>query len=338
MLSRGKGSIVFIPQTYTVALALMILSMLSWGSWPNTQKATGSWRFELFYWDYVWGILLCALLLGVTFGMTDPASADSFFHNLAHAGGRAIALAFAGGVIFNIANLLLVAAIAIAGMAVAVPVGIGVALIIGSVLNYLINPRANPLILFLGVSLVVVAIVFDALAYRRVSGSGRVTRKGIVLSLLCGVIMGVFYPFVAKALIGPRHLTPYSVALVFALGVAVSNFPLNYGLMKRPINGPPVNVGEYFASSLRLHAWGIAGGLIWGVGAITNFVASYAKMVGPATSYALGQGATMVAAVWGVFVWKEFRGADRNAKLLVVLMFIFFLAGLGAVAVAPLIK
>ncbi len=328
----------FIPETYAVALVLMILSMLSWGSWPNTQKATGTWRFELFYWDYVWGILLCALVLGLTFGMTNPASADSFFHSLAQASGRVWALAFAGGVIFNIANLLLVAAIAIAGMAVAVPVGIGVALIIGSTLNYLINPRGNPLLLFVGVFLVVVAIVFDALAYRRVSGGSNVSSKGIVLSLLCGVVMGVFYPFVAKAMIGPNHLSPYSVALVFALGVAVSNFPLNYGFMKRPVNGPPVNVSDYFSSSFRLHVWGIVGGLIWGVGAITNFVASYAKMVGPATSYALGQGATMVAAIWGVFVWKEFRGADRRAVLLVVLMFIFFLAGLSLVGLAPLVK
>lgn len=328
----------FIPHVYSLALMLMIISMLGWGSWPNTQKATGSWRFELFYWDYVWGILICAVIFGVTLGRTNAASLDSFFMNLGTASLGSMGLALAAGAIFNLANLLLVAAIAIAGMSVAVPIGIGLALVIGSVLNYLITPAGNPYYLFGGICLVIVAIVFDAKAYRRVSGPGQLTTKGIVLSLLCGVFMGLFYPFVAKALKGPGHLTPYTVAFVFAIGVVISNFPFNFAFMKRPVRGEPVGIGEYFSSSMRLHMWGVLGGLIWGVGAVTNFVASYAQMVGPATSYALGQGATMVSAAWGVFVWKEFRNADRKATVLIVLMFFCFLAGLSLVAVAPLMK
>lgn len=328
----------FMPQVYSAALGLMILSMLSWGSWPNTQKATGSWRFELFYWDYVWGILLCAVIVGVTFGRTNAGSLNSFFNNLGTASLKSMGLAFLGGAVFNLANLLLVAAIAIAGMAVAVPIGIGLALIIGSILNYLITPTGNPYCLFGGIFLVIVAIVFDAKAYRRVSGPSKLTTRGIVLSLLCGVVMGLFYPFVAKALKGPGHLTPYTVAFVFAIGVVISNFPLNYAFMKRPVTGEPVNFREYFSSRIPLHVWGILGGVIWGVGAITNFVASYAQMVGPATSYALGQGSTMVSAAWGVFVWKEFRNSDRKATVLLVLMFVCFLAGLSLVAMAPLIK
>ena len=183
----------FIPQVYAVALLMMVLSMIAWGSWANTQKLTGDWRFELFYWDYVWGILLCAVLIGLTLGRTDAASPDSFFHNLSDASARNLAYAFAGGIIFNVANMLLVAAIAIAGLAVAFPIGIGLALAIGSVLNYIITPKGNPLLLFSGIALVVVAIVVDALAYRRLSGGGQVTQKGIALSLLCGVGMGLFY-------------------------------------------------------------------------------------------------------------------------------------------------
>lgn len=328
----------FIPQVYAVALALMLLSMLCWGSWANTQKATGSWRFELFYWDYVWGIILSAVLIGLTFGRTSPASPDSFFHNLAAASTRNMVYAFIGGVIFNVANVLLVAAIAIAGMAVAFPVGIGLALVIGSVLNYAIAPKGNPLFLFGGVALVVIAIILDALAYRRLSGGGKVTRKGIILSLLCGVGMGLFYPFVTKALTGEGHLVPYTVAFIFALGAVVSNFPLNYAFMRRPVNGPPVRMADYFAGRGGLHWWGVLGGLIWGVGTISNFVTSYAQMVGPATSYALGQGATMVSAIWGVFVWKEFKGAGRDVNRLLVLMFVFFIAGLVGVALAPVVR
>ena len=327
----------FVPQIYAVALAMMILSMLCWGSWANTQKAVGSWRFELFYWDYVWGIVLCALLVGLTLGRTEPSSPDSFFQNLAQASHQNIMLAFAAGVIFNLANLLLVAAIAVAGLAVAFPVGIGLALIIGSVLNFVITPKGNPALLFGGVALVAVAIVFDAMAYRKLSTDRGVSKKGILLSLLCGIFMGVFYPFVAKALTGERHLGPYTVAFVFAAGVLVSTVPLNYAFMRRPIAGPPVGFRDYFTARSRWHLFGILGGLIWGVGTISNFVSSYAQMVGPAASYSLGQGATMISAIWGVFIWKEFRGAGRDAIRLLVLMFLFFIAGLVSVALAPVV-
>jgi glucose uptake protein len=328
----------FIPQVYVVALALMILSMISWGSWPNTQKATGAWRFELFYWDYVWGVLLFFLLAGATLGRTDAASPDSFFRNLAGTDGRHLAFAFLGGIVYNISNILIVAAIAVAGMAVAFPVGIGLALVIGSVLNYIITPKGNPLLLFGGVSLVCVAIVLDAMAYRQLSPDSKASTKGIALSLLGGFGMGLFYPFIAKATSGENHLGPYTVAIIFGLGILASNIPANYLIMRRPVAGPPVSVADYFRGAGRLHLWGVAGGIAWAVGTLSNFVASYADMVGPATSYALGQGATMIGAIWGVFVWKEFAGAGATAKRLLAMMFVFFVAGLVCVALAPVVR
>jgi glucose uptake protein len=328
----------FIPSVYAVALFMMILTMLCWGSWPNTQKLCQGWRFELFYWDYVWGILLMSVILGLTLGRTDAASPDSFFHNLGSADTRHLTYAFLGGIVFNAANILVVGAIAIAGMAVAFPVGIGLALVIGSVLNYIITPQGNPRLLFGGIALVCVAIVLDAVAYRKISQDLKVSTKGIVLSLLGGVGMGLFYPFVAKAIKGEGHLGPYTVALVFALGVLACTIPLNYIFMRRPVSGPPVEMGAYFAGRGILHLWGVLGGTIWGLGTISNFVASYAQMVGPAASYALGQGATMVGAIWGVFVWKEFRGAGPEVKRLLALMFVFFLVGLACVALAPVVS
>jgi glucose uptake protein len=332
----------FIPQVYSVALVMMILSMLCWGSWANTQKlAQGSpragrgWRFELFYWDYLWGILIVSGLLGLTLGRTSAASPDSFFHNLSAADARHLAYALTGGIIFNLGNILLVAAIELAGLAVAFPIGIGLALVIGSVLNYLVTPKGNPLLLFGGIALVCLAIVLDALAYRKISSDLKVTTRGIVLSVLCGVGIGVFYPLIAKALTGENHLGPYTVMFVFALGILVCTVPVNYFFMRRPLSGPPVGMSAYWAGSGSLHFWGILGGIIWGIGTTSNFVASYAQMVGPAASYALGQGATMVSAIWGVFVWKEFRGARADAKRLLALMFIFFIVGLVSVALAP---
>jgi glucose uptake protein len=328
----------FIPQIYTVALVLMILSMVCWGSWANTQKLAKGWRFELFYWDYVWGILLMALIAGFTLGRTQAASPDSFLSNLRVADAAHLLMAFAGGVVFNVGNILLVAAIALAGLAVAFPIGIGLALVIGAVLNYVVTPKGNPYFLFAGVALVCVAIVLDALAYRKLTQDLRVSTKGIIVSVLSGIGIGVFYPLIAKALKGDNHLGPYTVMFVFALGILACTIPVNYAFMRRPVSGPPVQLNEYFKGSSALHFWGLLGEMIWCVGTTSNFVASYAQMVGPATSYALGQGATMISAVWGVFVWKEFAGAGASTKRLLVSMFAFFLIGLLCVALAPVVK
>ena len=189
----------------------MLVSMLCWGSWANTRKIDKRWRFELFYWDYVWGLGACALVFGLTFGNRSPASPDSCFHNLGSASHRSILEAFVGGVIFNLGNLLLVAAISMAGMAVAFPIGAGLALVIGAVINYIISPKGNPVLLFGGIGLICLAIVLDALAYRRLSRGAKASTKGVALSLACGVAVGLFYPFVAKATTGPNHLGPYTV-------------------------------------------------------------------------------------------------------------------------------
>jgi len=328
----------FIPTVYEVALSMIIFSMIAWGSWANALKLCKGWRFELLYWDYVWGILLMTLILGFTLGRTAPASLDSFIQNLRAADGHHLLLAFLGGIVFNIANILVVAAIAIAGMAVAFPIGIGLALVIGSVLNYIITPKGNPLMLFGGIALVCLAILLDALAYRRQAKDQTVSIKGIAISVLGGVMMGLFYPFIAKAIKGENHLGPYTVAFVFAIGILLSTFPVNYVLMRRPVSGPPVSVGDYFRGTRAWHFWGIFGGMFWMTGTIFNFVGSYAQMVGPAASYALGQGSTMVGTIWGVFVWKEFKGADAATKRLLALMFALFIIGLVCVALAPVVK
>src|SRR5579872_2943227 len=313
----------------------MLFSMLCWGSWANTQKIDKRWRFELFYWDYIWGLLACALLFGLTFGNRHHASSDSFFQNLSSASTRSLLEAFFGGVIFNLGNLLLVAAISVAGMAVAFPIGAGLALVIGAVINYVISPKGNRLLLFGGILLISAAIASNAMAYRGLSKGAKAGTKGIVLSLLCGVVIGLFYPFVAKALTGENHLGPYTVYFVFALGALVSNLPLNYAFMRRPVSGSRLSLVDYFKGGRAVHAWGVVGGLIWGAGTICSFVAAYTPMVGPATSFSLSEGNTMISAVWGVFVWKEFRGANSQVKRLLALMFTLFVLGLVSISLAP---
>jgi len=330
----------FLPQSFQAALFLMILSMLCWGSWANTLKMCPRYRFQLYYWDYALGMAACAVFWGLTAGSLGH-SGPSLGTDLARMTFSPILFAVCGGVLFNVANLLLVAAIDVAGLAVAFPVGIGLALVIGAVSSYLVHPAGNPLLLFGGVALVAVAIVLDAAAYRRREATARAaTTRGIVLSLVAGVLMGTFYPFVAHALNGtPDHPAPgpYAVSLFFALGLLLSTVPANLLLMAKPLDGkPPVDTSGYGRAPFAWHFAGILGGAIWCTGAVANFIASGAHLVGPAVSYTIGQGATMVSAFWGVFVWREFAGAPRSARLLLLFMFIFFLLGLGAVALAPL--
>ena len=325
------------PGSYAVALIFMAISMCSWGSWANTLKMTRNWPFPLLYWDYTIGVVAAALIYGLTLGSTDDGP-TSFLANLKMAGQTPIILALAGGAIFNVANLLLVAAIEVAGMAVAFPVGIGLALVVGVIWSYVINPQGNPLLLFGGVALVVLAIVVDAIAYRRRDeGARHDTGRGLKLSILCGILMGSFFPLVARAGGGEDGLGPYAVLFVFSLGVAISSVPVNGLLMKKPITDtPPVSFADYGKTSFNNHFWGVVGGMIWCTGAMASFVGSHSALVGPAVSYAMGQGATMVSACWGVFVWKEFANAPAGSKRLLAPMFILFLAGLLTIAIAPL--
>jgi glucose uptake protein len=330
----------FLPETYQAALLLMLLSMLCWGSWANMLKICPGYRFQLFYWDYALGVMLGALVLGFTAG-SFGSSGQAFLVDLVTSPPQSIILAAVGGAVFNIANLLLVAAIDVAGLAVAFPVGIGLALVEGSIWSYIVSPRANPVLLFAGVGLVTVAIILDAAAYRsREPNSKAATTRGIVLSLVAGLLMGSFYPLVAKAMNGTGMNPgpgPYAVATFFAFGVLLSTFPANFLLMVKPLDGkPPVRGAEYWNALWRWHLAGLFGGMIWCAGALTNFLGSGANKVGPAVSYSIGQGATMVSACWGVFVWHEFSGSPPRAKRLLVLMFLFFLVGLGSIALAPL--
>ncbi|HEX3892754.1 MAG TPA: GRP family sugar transporter [Terracidiphilus sp.] len=329
-----------VPETYQAALLLMLLSMLCWGSWANTLKLCPGYRFQLFYWDYAIGVLLAAVLLGLTAG-SSGSQGNPFLSDVIETPLLSIKLAVLGGVVFNIANLLLVAAIDVAGLAVAFPVGIGLALIVGSVWSYLVNPKGNLILLFGGVALVTVAIVLDAAAYRkRETATKATTTRGIVLSLIAGLLMGSFYPLVARAMQGDGVVTgpgPYAIALFFAVGVLLSTLPANWILMIKPLDGKPrVRGSEYWGALWRWHFAGILGGMIWCVGAVTNFLGSGAHKIGPAVSYSIGQGATMVSACWGVFVWHEFAGAPPAAKRLLALMFAFFLLGLVSIALAPL--
>jgi glucose uptake protein len=329
----------YVVQSYPLAVLFCVLTMLCWGSWANSRKlARADWRFELFYWDYSLGVLLLTLLMGLTLGSSGTVGRP-FLADLSQASSGSVGSALLGGAIFNLANILLVAAIEVAGMAVAFPVGIGLALLIGVIVNYLASPVGNGWLLAIGVALITLAIILDALAYRRLSaGVAGVTTRGLVLSVACGIFMGLFYRFVAAAMYEDlAHATAgkmgsYAAVFVFAVGVFLSSFIWNTLAMRKPLAGPPVSFADYFRGHLSEHLSGILGGVVWGIGMSLNLIAS--GRAGFAISYGLGQGATMIAAFWGVFIWREFRHAPKGTSALLALMFAFFLTGLALVVLA----
>jgi glucose uptake protein len=332
----------FIINDYPVAVAFCIVTMLCWGSWANTSKiSTKDWPFPLFYWDYSLGLIVAALLFGLTIG-SSGADGRGFMPDLQQADLNSLLSAFVGGIVFNISNLLIVAAISVAGLSIAFPIGVGLALVIGVVVNYIKQPQGNPLLLFTGVLLVVVAMVVNAVAGSKVAASRSSSQtKGIVLSVLAGIIMGFFYRFVADSMIlnfmkpETGKLTPYSAVLIFSVGVFLSNFVWNTYFMYRPVDGNKSTYKEYIVNgTMKRHLIGLAGGLIFNTGFLFNLIAS--DKAGTAISYGLGQGSTMIGAAWGVFVFKEFKGAPSSISRYLAFMFITFIIGLGFIVAAKL--
>ena len=327
----------YIVEDYALAVVFCIITMVCWGSWGNSQKlAAKDWRYELFYWDYVIGILLFSVILAFTLGSHGNAG-RGFVEDLSQVTGSNICSALAGGVIFNISNILLAASVSLAGLTVAFPLGVGIALVLGVFVNYFGAPKGDPVILFIGVALIVVAIILNAVASGKMSRAQNAgNKKGIMLAIVAGVLMAFFYRFVAAIMDldhfdnpTPGMATPYTAFFLFSCGIFLSNFIVNTIVMKKPFVGAPVSYAEYFHGSCRTHIVGILGGVVWGLGTALSYIS--AGKAGAAISYALGQGAPMIAAVWGIFVWKEFSGASRTVKLLLGCMFVLFIAGLGAI-------
>jgi len=338
-----------LPQSYAVVLFLMVLSMICWGSWASTYK-DAHWRFELYYFDFSFGLLLAAVILALTLG-TMGFDGFSFADDISHAGKREWFDAFIAGIVFNLANMLLMAAIAAAGMTVAYPISAGLVLIIGIVAGRFGKSTGNPLLTFAGCALILAAIIIAGSAYRFINetrheasaraGKAKSTRrpaavKGIVIAVLSGVLMAVFYPLLASSSRGVLGLGPYSACAIFALGVFASTFVFNLFFMNLPVEGEPLDFFEYFKATPKSHGLAVLGGMIWCFGAVAAYTAESADNVRILTSltYGLSQAPALLAMLWGVFVWKEFKDGDTRTKSMVGLLFALFALGILLVSVA----
>jgi glucose uptake protein len=328
----------FTVSSLSLAILFCVITMLGWGSWANTQKLAGKtkWPFELYYWDYALGVFLFSILFMFTLGNLDNTSASALA-NLREASAGNMVGAASSGVVFNVANILLVVAIDAAGMSVAFPVGVGLALVIGTVASFVQSPKGNPAALFGGVGLVILAMVMSGIAYSKLP---RVPRRswlrGVTFAVIAGCIMGFFYPQLVRTIspefnsgvVKQGFLTPYTALFFFAIGLLASNFVVNTIFMRA--GGRTYR--EFFTGTAGLHALGALGGAIWMLALGLNVIAS--GVAGPAISYALGQGATLVAAIWGVLIWKEFRSAPPGTSRLIYLMFGGYALGLTLIGVA----
>jgi glucose uptake protein len=323
-------------QNYGLAVFLCAVAMVCWGSWQNTQNLIGkSWRFEHYYWDFSIGILLFALLMAFTFGSIGNEG-RSFLPDLHQADLKNLLSAAIGGVIWNMGTLLLVAAISIAGMSVAFPIGGGIGWTLGIVINYIGKPEGNPVFLFGGTAFIVLAILMSMQSYRRLAeNQNKPTLKGILLSILAGLCIAMFYRFVASSLasdFSPAEagkISSYTAVVFFSLGALLCTALVNPIFMARPVQGEPVSMSGWIKGSSRTHLLGLLGGAIWCLGNSVSFMSVSAAS--PAISYGLSNSAPVVAALWGIFVWKEFKDAPKGTNLLLSLMFLFYLIGLALI-------
>jgi glucose uptake protein len=324
---------------YWLAILFCVFAMVCWGSWANTQKLVEkTWRFELFYWDMVLGIVILCTLAAFTLGSIG-SDGRSFMEDIQQADFKSIGFAMLGGTLWNIGTLLLVAAISVAGMSIAFPIGGGIAWILGTVVNYILVVSGGgvatqkPALLWIGVAIIVTAIYISSLIYKRVSTiRKKPSFTGITLSVVAGIIIAFFYGFVVKSIdpayiLGSTgHLTPYTALFFFSIGVLISTILINPVFMAKPVEGAPVTMKMYFAGTSKEHFSGILGGMIWCLGMVVSFMAVSAA--NPAIAYALSNAAPVVAMIWGIFVWKEFKDADIKTTKLLVTMFSFYIIGL----------
>jgi glucose uptake protein len=339
--------------TYSAALCLAIFSLLCLGSWANSLKLAGRWRFELFYFDFSFGLAATSLVLAFTAGSLGYDSL-TFLDDVMRASKRSLAYAFGAGLIFNLGNMLLVAGMSLVGMSIAFPIGLGIAIAVGAVVAYAVNSQGNPVLVFTGVAVVLVAVLVCAFGYRSLAllrelekmkaGQHRTLRpsvswKGVFLSAGGGIVLGCFPSVLDMARDPDIGLGPYALAVIFCMGIAVSTILYNLYFMNLPVKGKPLEILAYFHSDLSQHLLGLLGGAVWALGAIGAFVLASSPtetLPGPALSYVLAQSSPLLAAIWGLVVWKESRGADAKVTALMGVMLFLLAAGLTMLGIALL--
>jgi glucose uptake protein len=349
-----------IPASTFAGLLLLILTLFCWGSWANSQKYLLKWRFELFYYDFSIGVLACVLLAALTLGSMNPQEL-TVSDNLLIASYRKIAIALGAGVLVNFAYVWLSAATSVAGMAVAFPISFGIGLIVMSISDFIGNPAmGNALVLVGGLVLVVAAIVIDVIAYHshldslkeasklrpvldprtRQPARSSNTARGVLLGVLSGIALGFFFPIVDSSREGDGAVGPYTLAALIGFGMFFSTLLYMPFFMNFPVRGEPLQLSDYFKGTRKQHLWGILGGVVWAVGlvaALAEAAAPPAVKTGQALTFGLLQAVPVVAALWGLLIWREVGDSTQGVKMLILGTLVLYLAGLAMVSLSPVL-
>ena len=313
-----------------LAMVLCIYCCICWGSWANTQKLVqkSDWKSFLFYWDYIAGFFLTALLGLLCF------NGGHIFEGMTWQG---VAWAALGGLVWNAANIFLTAANGIAGMSVGFPIGGGLGWVGGIIFNYFSSGfTGNKPMLWIGVVLAIAAMVFCAVSYNKLSTSQEKSPKaGIIFAILSGFGFAFFYGLVVKGTApqfgGVASLSPYQAVFIFALTVLVTTLFFCPVAMKHSVEGK-TSIKDYFQKGdTRTHLIGMLGGFIWMSGMVFSFMTASAP-VNKAVSYALSNASPLIAMFWGVLIWREFKNAPKGTNKYVWAMFLCFLAALVIIA------
>jgi glucose uptake protein len=312
----------------TSILALLFISLLCLGSWITTFKLAGKrWRFEFFSLDFALGAVLLSLIAALTVGNT--AADLPFSDRVLLSSKTAQALVFSAGFIFGLANLLLLGAVSLLGIAGAFPISIGLGVIVYALLNF---RSYHSFAAATGLALLGVGVFLDARACRlqdlamppakkavtqAAGAKGARSLKGLIVALIGGVLFGVFYSLAEGGLYGDLGLGPYAGLLYFCLGILVSTLVFSVVFFNIALEGGSLTLRSYLAGQLRQHLLGIVGGAIWAAGALTAFLAKIrVPEAGRLQAFvgALPLASALLAALWGILIWREFASAPKRAR------------------------
>jgi glucose uptake protein len=357
-----------LAQNPTQALFLMIFGMLCWGLWASMHKLTGKWRYELFYFDVAFGLAIAAVVYSLTVGSLG-FDGFSFDDDLMHAGKRQWLMAFGAGAVFNLANMILMGAVTVAGLSVSLALGLGGSLMVGVGLKLIMHNTANPLLLFAGSACILLAMIMIAVAYSflitarqdqmvkegkaqktsQVAGHSRgmivsteapSSTKDLLLAIVSGALMWIMLPLIDNARTGDFGMGPYSLGLLFVVGMFLSTFVFNLFFVNLPVEGEPIELLAYFSGTLKMHLTGVLAGVVLCSGILAYLVVQAGApndakaWFTPTTGYALRQGAVLIGAVWGIFMLKDFRDAEPRVRVMVWAFLFLFAVGVLSIGFA----
>ena len=345
-----------LPASPAATLALVLISLICWGIWANTLKMAGKWRFELYICDFALGFALLAVVAAFTAG-TLSSSELTFQENFLVASYRNIAYVLLAGAIFNAGNMLLTATVSMAGMALAFSITCGVALTVAAIRSLIFDSPGGMLVVLAGAALLLAAVVLAAYAYSqllraRAEGVKHAALQAdpraklgkrpprvpgaalpVTLAAIGGLALGLFHPLLDLGRAGDNAVAPYGLTLLFAASILGSTVLLVPFFFTFPVSGQPIAFRDYFSGTSKQHLLGLLGGVLAGCGFLTAMLALAVPRNGVGLSYGLSEAGPLLAVICGLFIWSEYRGAERP-RLLILVTVVLLAGGIALLAIS----